>query len=71
MDDEVLDRFCIAGTYRTIAERVGERLGGIVDRVSLPLPADAADHRDQIVGAVTDLRTLPTARQRRAAPAPR
>ena len=65
------DRFCVAGTYRTIAERVGERLGGIVDRVSLPLPVDAADRRDEIVGAVKALQALPTARERRAAPTAR
>ncbi len=65
IDDEVLDRFCIAGTYDTIAERVQARLGGIVDRVSLPLPANAADLRDEIAGAVEARQALPTARQRR------
>jgi probable F420-dependent oxidoreductase len=68
VDDEVLDRFCIAGTYRTIAERIHDRLGGLTDRVSLPLPENAADLRDQIAGAVKDLASLPTARDRRAAP---
>ena len=71
VNDEVLDRFCMAGTYRTIAERVGERLGGIVDRVSLPLPENAADYREEIVAAVQALKALPTARQRRAAPVAR
>ena len=71
IDDEVLDRFCIAGTYDTIADRVQARLGGIVDRVSLTLPANAADLRDEITGAVEALRALPTARQRRSAPAAR
>ena len=71
IDDEVLDRFCVAGTYETIAERVDDRLGGIVDRVSLPLPANAADLRDEIAGAVQALRALPTARQRRGASAAR
>lgn len=69
--DEVLDRFCMAGTYETIAERVGERLGGIVDRVSLPLPANAAELQDEIAGAVAALKALPTARQQRAAPVTR
>lgn len=68
VDDDVLDQFCIAGTYQTIAQRVGDRLGGIVDRVSLPLPANAADLRDEIAGAVAALQTLPTARRQRAAP---
>lgn len=71
VDDEVLDQFCIAGTYETIAERVRTRLDGIVDRVSLPLPENAADVHDEIAGAVKALQALPTARQRRAAPVAR
>ena len=71
VDDDVLDRFCIDGSYQTIAERVGERLGGLVDRVSLPLPANAAEVGDDIADAVKALQALPTARRRRAAPAGR
>ena len=66
VDDEVLDRFCMAGTYKTIADRVADRLGGVVDRISLPLPANAADLRDEIAGAIKALQALPTARQGRA-----
>jgi probable F420-dependent oxidoreductase len=69
VDDDVLDQFCIAGTYRTIADRVGERLGGMVDRVSLPLPENAAELRDEIAGAIEALQAVPTARQRRITPA--
>ena len=59
MSDEVLDRFCMVGTYETIAERVGERLGGIVDRVSLPLPGERRrPARDEIAGAVEALQAL-------------
>jgi probable F420-dependent oxidoreductase len=65
VDDEVLDRFCIAGTYDVLAERVGARLGGRIDRISLPLPANAAEDRDRIAGAVRDLQSVPTARQQR------
>jgi hypothetical protein len=65
VDDDVLDRFCIAGTYATIAERVGARFGGQIDRVSLALPANAAEDRDRIAGAVRDLRSVPAARQQR------
>ena len=69
VDDDVLAQFCIAGTYRTIADQVGERLGGMVDRVSLPLPENAAELRDEIAGAVEALQAVPTARQRRIVPA--
>jgi alkanesulfonate monooxygenase SsuD/methylene tetrahydromethanopterin reductase-like flavin-dependent oxidoreductase (luciferase family) len=68
VDDDVLDHFCIAGTYRTIADRVRERLSGLVDRISLPLPANARDLRDEIGAVLEALRSVPTARQcRRAA----
>jgi probable F420-dependent oxidoreductase len=71
VDDDVLGHFCIAGTYDTIADRVRERLGGIVDRISLPLPENAADLRDELAAAVEALRAIPTARQQRVAPATR
>jgi probable F420-dependent oxidoreductase len=71
VDDEVLDQFCVAGTYRSIADRVGIRLGGRIDRISLPLPASVADDRDGIAGAVRDLQAVPTAREiRSASPTP-
>jgi probable F420-dependent oxidoreductase len=69
IDDTVLERFCMAGTYETIADRVRERLGGIVDRISLPLPENAARHADAIGRAIESLRAIPTAREQRAAKA--
>jgi probable F420-dependent oxidoreductase len=60
--DDVLDHFCMAGTYDTIADRVRERLGGLVDRVSLPLPDDAPLN-DGLGRAVEALKALPTARE--------
>jgi probable F420-dependent oxidoreductase len=63
IDDEVLDTFCMAGTYDTIADRVRERLGGLVDRISLPLPANATDVGDGIGRAIEALKAVPTARQ--------
>jgi probable F420-dependent oxidoreductase len=68
VNDEVLDRFCIAGTFETIAERVGERLGGVTDRISIGLPTDAAVQRQAIADVVQSLKSLPTARQKRSAP---
>jgi probable F420-dependent oxidoreductase len=66
VSDEVLDRFCIAGTYEEIAERVRERLGGLTDRVSLPMPEDAARDGDALGRAIEALRVVPTARQQAA-----
>ena len=63
VSDDVLDHFCMAGTYDTIAARVRERLGGLVDRVvSLPLPDDAPI-TDGLGRAVEALKALPTARE--------
>jgi probable F420-dependent oxidoreductase len=64
VSDEVVDRFCIAAPYDTIAERVRERIGGLVDRVSLPLPENAADLRDELRQTIEALKAVPTARQR-------
>jgi probable F420-dependent oxidoreductase len=69
IDDEVLDRFCIAGTYDTLPDRVRSRLGGIVDRISLSLPKNAAAVRAELSDLVARLKELPTARQSRGAPA--
>ena len=70
VDDDVLDRFCMAGTYDMIAARVQERLGGLVDRISLPFPEDAADQQDGIGQAIACLQAVPTARQQRGVASP-
>ena len=41
--DDVLDEFCIAGTWDTIVERVAGRLEGLVDAVSIPTPDEPDD----------------------------
>jgi probable F420-dependent oxidoreductase len=71
ISDEVLDRFCIAGTYDTIAEQVRERLGGLTDRVSLALPENAAEVGDGLGRAIEALHAVPTARQLRTGQAAR
>jgi probable F420-dependent oxidoreductase len=65
ISDDVLDRFCIAGTYDTIAERVRERLGGLTDRVSLGLPENAREVGDALGRAIEGLKAVPTAREQR------
>jgi probable F420-dependent oxidoreductase len=41
--DEVLDEFCVAGTYEEILPAIGSRYEGIVDTVSLEVPAEPRD----------------------------
>jgi probable F420-dependent oxidoreductase len=63
--DEVLDGFCMSGTYDTIAEVVRERLGGLSDRIALSLPDDPARDRDALGRAIEGLHALPRADARR------
>jgi probable F420-dependent oxidoreductase len=65
--DEVVDRFCIAAPYDAIADKVGERMSGLVDRVSLPLPENAAELHAELSRTIEALKALPTARERSAA----
>lgn len=59
--DDVLDELCIAGEYDVIADKVADRLGGLVDWISLPMPdADPAD-RTRLRSALERLRAIPTA----------
>jgi probable F420-dependent oxidoreductase len=56
--DDMLDAFCISGTYATFPVAARTRLAGLVDTISLPLTADAGEHRDQIAAAIAALKTL-------------
>lgn len=54
--DDVLDEFCVSGTWDTIVERVAGRLGGLVDTISIGIP-DADDARFDAV--LTGLKGIP------------
>lgn len=59
VSDEVLDRFCVAAPYGTIAGRVEARLGGLVDWISLPFHAEESPARDRLGQALAELRAVP------------
>ncbi len=59
--DDVLDEFCISGTYDQIATLIGDRLGGLVDTVGFPLPDDLDRPSDEYLSAVDKVRQLPGA----------
>lgn len=59
--DEMLDTFCVSGTYDKIAGAARARLAGLTDTLSFPLPFDATEHRDELMEAVADLKLLPSA----------
>jgi probable F420-dependent oxidoreductase len=56
--DEMLDAFCVAGTYDRIGRIVRERHGGQVDTLTLNVPADES-HDDQLAQLVSELRAIP------------
>jgi probable F420-dependent oxidoreductase len=54
--DEVLDAFCVAGTYRELPRLVQERFGGLTDTIGISLGSDRADD-DEIASMITELKT--------------
>lgn len=61
VSDEMLDTFCMSGTYDGIADAVAHRLGGLVDTVHFPLPQDDCADPDGIRAALARLRAIPGA----------
>lgn len=58
VSDEVLDAFCVSGTYDQIAARVRDRLEGLVDWISIGLPDDPDRPDDRYLAALEDLRQI-------------
>jgi probable F420-dependent oxidoreductase len=68
VSDEVLDLFWVGGVYEEIADRVQERLGGLVDRVHLSLPrGQSASDLKRAERAIEALHALPMAQASRGA----
>lgn len=59
--DEVLDAFCVSGTYDTIVPEVRARLEGLVDTITFPLPADPYAPDDRYLAALEGLKRLASA----------
>jgi probable F420-dependent oxidoreductase len=59
--DAVVDAFCISGTYDQIGALIGERLGGLVDTISFPLPDDLDRPSDDYLAALHQIRGLKNA----------
>jgi len=54
--DELVDEFVVSGLYEQLPSSLAKRFGGLVDRISMPVPADPAE--DDCVAA-----TLPAIRR--------
>jgi len=64
--DEMLDTFCVSGTYDQIADAARQRIEGLTDTLSFPLPFDASERRPQLADAVQSLKQLKGADEWRA-----
>jgi probable F420-dependent oxidoreductase len=58
IDDEVLDAFCVAGTFRDLAPRVAARFEGLTDCIELGLPEGTPEGAAREL--LTDLHAIPT-----------
>jgi probable F420-dependent oxidoreductase len=56
--DEVLDGFCISGTWDTIVDRIGPRLEGLIDGISFPMPPDGMESDPRYLAVLDGLREL-------------
>jgi probable F420-dependent oxidoreductase len=65
VSDEMLDTFCVSGTYATLAEGIRRRLGGLSDGIGFPLPPDAGAVPDAVREAVRQIKSIPGAEQER------
>jgi probable F420-dependent oxidoreductase len=59
--DEVLDRFCVAAPYEALAERVAERLGGLVDWVQLTCDELNGNDAARLSTALEQVKAVPAA----------
>jgi len=56
--DDVLDAFCISGTYAHIGALIDARLGGLVDTIGFPLPDDLDHPSDDYLAALQEVRAV-------------
>ncbi len=63
--DDVLDEFCVSGTYDTIVAGIKARSAGIVDCIGFPLPQNLDAPSDDYLSALNDLRTITSASEGR------
>ncbi len=64
--DEVLDGFCVSGTWDEIVPRIAEHLGGLVDTLSIGVPDDDGASDPRYLTMLDGLRKLPKAERPKA-----
>ena len=63
--DDVLDEFCVSGTYDTVVSGIAERYAGLVDCIGFPLPTDLAVPSADYLRSLDDLRQITSASAKR------
>lgn len=58
VEDEVLDLFCVSGTYDELPAKVAAHFGGLTDAIELAVPEDAP--LESLTGLVDGLHGIPT-----------
>ncbi|MBI4338098.1 MAG: TIGR03617 family F420-dependent LLM class oxidoreductase [Chloroflexi bacterium] len=56
--DQMLDAFCVIGTYDDIVSRLRARYGGWATRISFPLPLDSTSDDSRIQGIVNEIHQI-------------
>jgi probable F420-dependent oxidoreductase len=56
--DEMLEQFCVIGTYDEIAGKIRERWGGIVNRVAFNIPLHGEDGRERQRALIRELQAI-------------
>jgi probable F420-dependent oxidoreductase len=56
--DEMLEQFCVIGTYDEIVDKIRERWGGIINRVALNIPTRGEDGRDRHRAFIRELQAI-------------
>ncbi len=69
ISDEMLDTFCTSGTYDTFVDAARNRIEGLTDRISLPLPEDAEAHEEKLRDTIARIKELSPATEYRQSPA--
>lgn len=54
--DDVLHLYATVGTYDEIGRRLGDRYGGLVDRIEFSIPAGSPAERDRLAALIAELR---------------
>ena len=58
--DEMIEEFCVVGTWDVIAGKMREKYSGINSQVSLPADPQTPEEIEQVQEIIADLKTIPT-----------